>query len=127
MTTTRIFGAAFLALLAVAACRPDDQRTDSVDPASGEQLREAWGEDVVAHVDAGNQAIRADSFDLAKEHFLEVIELNPDLAVGWFGLYMAEQGRGDNEAAATALERAQSIQSGASLIHPDDPRGGGEG
>ncbi len=111
-----------LLLVAGVACRPSDQRTDSVDPMSGEEQRAAWGPEVTAHVDAGNLAIRADSFEVAKEHFLAVTELKPDLAVGWFGLYMAEQGLGDDEAASGALARAQSIQSGATLIHPDDPR-----
>ena len=111
-----------LVLVTGVACRPSDQRTDSVDPLSGEEQRAAWGPEVTAHVDAGNQAIRADSFGVAKEHFQAVTGLKPDLAVGWFGLYMAEQGLGNEEAAAAALERAQSIQSGATLIHPDGPR-----
>jgi uncharacterized membrane-anchored protein len=114
-----------LAVAACLGCRPDDQRTDTADPTVGQQLRSSWSPEVVAHVDAGNAAIRADSFDLAKEHFEAVIELEPELAVGWFGLYMSEQGRGDAEAAAAALERAQEIQAGASLIHPQNEGGGG--
>lgn len=115
-----------MSLTSLSACRPDDQRTDSVDPAAGEQMRSAWSPEVTEHVDAGNAAIRTDSFDVARQHFLAVIDLDSGLAVGWFGLYMAEQGLGNAEAAAEALEKAQSIQSGASLIHPDDP-GGGDG
>jgi hypothetical protein len=110
------------------ACRPDDQRTDSVDPNAGVQDRALWSEEMRMHVDAGNAAIRADSFDVARDHFLAATELEPDVAAGWFGLYMAEQGRGDEEAAAAALERAQAIASGASLIHPEggDPEVDGE-
>jgi hypothetical protein len=61
-----------------------------------------------------------DSFDVAREHFLAVTELEPELAVGWFGLYMAERGLGDLEAAEAALARVRDIAAGASLVHPDD-------
>ncbi len=116
-----LFAAALLLPLAV-GCRPDDQRTDSVDPASGVEDRASWDPEMVRHLDAGNEAIRADSFDVAREHFLAATELEPDVAAAWFGLYMAERGRGDAEAATAALERAQAIASGASLIH--EPPGG---
>jgi tetratricopeptide (TPR) repeat protein len=125
MTTPRRSLTALLIVTALAGCRPEDQRTDSVDPMAGEQMRSSWSSEVVAAVDAGNAAIRADSFDVAKAHFQSVIELRPDLAVGWFGLYMAERGLGNEEAAAEALEEAQRIQTGASLIHPENE--GGEG
>jgi len=110
-----------LFVLMSAGCRPDDQRTDSVDPMSGEAQRAEWSPEVIAHVDAGNAAIRADSFDVAAEHFRAIIEVDPDLAVGWFGLYMAEDGRGDEEAAAVALARVRELAAGASLVHPNDP------
>jgi len=113
--------ALILVLAVVAGCRPDDQRTDSVDPLSGEAQRAEWGPEIIAHVDAGNAAIRADSFDVAREHFLAITELDPELPVGWFGLYMAEDGRGDDEAAAVALARVREVASGASLVHGNDP------
>ncbi len=106
------------ALTAVGACRPDDQRTDSIDLDAARQQRESWAPELATHIDAGNDAIRSDSFDVAREHFLAATTVAPDVAAGWFGLYLAEQGRGDNEAAMEALGRAQSIASGASLIHP---------
>ena len=112
---------ALLMLAVVAGCRPDDQRTDSVDPTEVRQDRASWPAGAAERIDAGNAAIRADSFDVAREHFLEATELAPDIAASWFGLYLAEQGRGDEEAAAAALERARGIQSGATLIHaPED-------
>jgi hypothetical protein len=107
------------ASLAAGGCRPDDQRTDSVDPGSGSEQRASWDPEMVRRLDAGNAAIRADSFDVARDHFLAATEIEPDVAAGWFGLYMAEEGRGDAEAASAALERAQAIASGASLIHYD--------
>lgn len=108
----------FALVLSVGACRPDDQRTDSIDLDEARQQRESWAPELTTHIDAGNEAIRADSFDVAREHFVTATTLAPDVAAAWFGLYLAEQGRGDTEAAMEALERAQSIASGASLIHP---------
>lgn len=105
--------------LALAGCRPDDQRTDSVDPAAGVQDRARWSEEMREHVDAGNAAVRADSFAVAREHFLAATELEPDVAAGWFGLYLAEQGLGNVDAASAALERAREIAAGASLIHEE--------
>mgnify|MGYP002623863887 FL=1 len=107
------------AAIAVAGCRPDDQRTDSVDPGAGIQDRARWSEAMREHIDAGNAAVRADSFAVAAEHFRAATELEPDVAAGWFGLYLAEQGLGDVDAAAEALERARAIASGASLIHEE--------
>lgn len=108
-----------LTVITTTGCRPDDQRTDSVDPAAAAQERASWNPEMTAQLDAGNAAIRADSFDVAREHFLAVTDIAPEVAAGWFGLYLAEQGRGDEVAAREALERAQAIASGASLIHPE--------
>jgi uncharacterized membrane-anchored protein len=105
------------------ACRVDDQRTDTADPGSAFARREDWSPEAVVHLDSGNAAVRVDSFDVARGHFLVVTEHEPDIAAGWFGLYLAEQGRGDDEAASRALERAREL-AGESLIRSGrgDPR-----
>jgi hypothetical protein len=97
------------------ACRVDDQRTDTADPGAAFARREDWSAEAVVHLDSGNAAVRIDSFDVARGHFLIVTEHEPDIAAGWFGLYLAEQGRGDDEAAGRALERARAL-AGESLI-----------
>jgi Flp pilus assembly protein TadD len=107
-----------VAVLAVSCGRPDDQRTDSVDPLEAMQQRASWDPVMAAHVDSGNAAIRADSLEVARRHFMMATEIEPDVAAGWFGLYMAERGLGRSEEALVALERAQQLVSGASLIHP---------
>lgn len=118
--------AALVAVLAsVGGCRPDTQRTDSVDPNAGVRDRASWSPEMVEHLDAGNAAVRADSFDVARTHFLAATELEPDVAAGWFGLYMAERGLGNAEAAQEALDRAQDLAAGATLIHPNGEGGGG--
>lgn len=107
-------------LVVLSGCRPEDQRTDSVDPVAARQERESWDPAMAAQLDSGNAAIRADEHARAREHFIRVTEMAPDVAAGWFGLYLAEQGVGDAEAAQAALERARSIASGATLIHPSE-------
>lgn len=111
---------ALASVYGIACGPPDDQRTDSVDPVAAMQDRASWDPAMAASLDSGNAAIRADSFELAQRHFLAVTEMAPDVAAGWFGLYLAEQGLGRGEEALAALERAQEIASGASLIHPTE-------
>ena len=107
------------AALMMAGCRPETQRTDSVDPNAGVEDRASWDARMVEHLDAGNAAIRADSFAVARTHFVQATEIEPDVAAAWFGLYMAENGLGNTEAAQAALDRAQGLAAGATLIHPD--------
>lgn len=107
-----------LALSTVAACRPDDQRTDTIDPEEAIQQRESFPPGVAAALDSANEAFRADRHEEALRHYQTVTELAPDVAAGWFGVYMAQQALGNETAAAEALEHAQSVVPGATLIHP---------
>lgn len=114
----RAAAVAALVVSSATGCRPEDQRTDSVDPVAARQERESWDPEMTVQLDSGNAAVRADDFASARTHFLRVTEMSPDVAAGWFGLYLAEQGLGDVQAAAQALERARRIAAGATLIHP---------
>lgn len=99
--------------LGLAACPPDDQRTDTLDPTSaGQRL----AEEARAQLDSGNAAFRAEDFERAIEHFERVAELAPDDATGWFGLFMAYEAMGDKAAADSVLAVARSKAPGASLI-----------
>lgn len=108
-----------LALAAVVGCRPDDQRTDDLDPTGGAQARENMPPEAVVQLDSGNLAIRNHDYENALVHYTRVTELAPDFGSGWFGLYMAHRELGNEEEAAAALERARSILPGASLLHPN--------
>jgi len=101
------------------ACRPADQRTDSLDPEHGVLDRARMAPEVVAHLDSGSQAFREDDFEVALMHYTSVTELDPDVGAGWFGVYMAQRELGELEAAEIALERARSLMPGATLMHPD--------
>jgi hypothetical protein len=118
MSEGRFWIALSIALITAIGCRPDDQRTDSVDPDAARQERASWDPAMTSQLDSGNVAIRADSFAAARRHFTTVTEMAPDVAAGWFGLYLAERALGNEEGATAASERAQAIASGASLLHP---------
>lgn len=119
MSTRRAF-AILLALAAALSCRPDDQRTDTLNPHEGMQARDDMAPEVVAQLDSGNAAFRADDPARALIHYRAVTELAPDLGVGWFGVYMAEEALGHAEEAEAALERARSAVPGATLLHDGD-------
>ena len=112
MRTTRV--GVLLMAIALASCRPDDQRTDSVDPA----VRAEIPAEVLAQLDSGSGAFRADDFVAAEAHYRRATEIDPEIAAGWFGRYMVAQRAGDADSAAVYLERARRIAPGASLIHP---------
>lgn len=118
--STRHAMTALLVLAAVFACRPDDQRTDTLDPQQGMQSRENMPPAAVAQLDSGTTAFRADDFEAALRHYTRVTEIAPDMGAGWFGVYMAAQALGDMERAEEALERARSIVPGATLLHDGD-------
>jgi tetratricopeptide (TPR) repeat protein len=109
-----------LSLVAVVSCRPEDQRTDTIDIEQALQARESLAPEVVAYLDSGSVAFRADDYEGARDHYMAAVELNPDAAAAWFGVYMAEKALGNEEAAAEALERAQDVQPGATLLHPSE-------
>jgi tetratricopeptide (TPR) repeat protein len=106
---------AVLALLA--GCAPDDQRTETLD-ASGEGTRAGLPPDVVAQLDSGTAAYRAEDFEAALVHYERAADMAPGAPPGWFGVYMTQHRLGNDEAAAEAFRKAQELAPGASLIHP---------
>ena len=82
---------AVLCLAAVASCdRPADQRTDTMDVQQAiQQERESLPPDVLAQLDSGGAAFRADDHQGALTHYTKATELAPELAAAWFGVYMA--------------------------------------
>jgi tetratricopeptide (TPR) repeat protein len=106
------------ALVALAgACRPDDQRTETLDP---EAVRAELAPAVAAQLDSGTVAFRARDLEAALRHYRRATELAPDQAGGWFGVHMTERALGNVEAAAEALERARSAAPGASLLFDEE-------
>ncbi|MDH3269922.1 MAG: hypothetical protein OEN56_01240 [Gemmatimonadota bacterium] len=122
--TVRHLLALVLVLGVAVSCRPDDQRTDELDVTGGAQARENMPPGALAQLDSGSAAFRNDDFEAALVHYTRVTEQAPEFATGWFGVYMAQNELGNADAAAAALERAQSLVPGATLIH-DSLQGGG--
>jgi hypothetical protein len=101
----------------VLSCRPEDQRTDTLDPSGGEE-RGGLSALVTAQLDSANAAYKGGDLERARDLYRLAIEGAPEKAAPWFGLYMAELALGDTAAADAALEIARDRASGASLIHP---------
>lgn len=107
------------ALVAVSACRgPEVDQTDQIDPDHAAEDRASLNPEVRAQLDSGTAAFRAEDIEGALAYYRRVTELEPELAAGWFGVYMAENALGHADAAAEALERASEVVPGASLLHP---------
>jgi Flp pilus assembly protein TadD len=81
------------------------------------QSREDMPPAAVAQLDSGTVAFRMDDFEGALRHYTRVTEIDPDIAAGWFGVYMAEDALGHSDRAAAALERARGVVPGATLLH----------
>ena len=108
-----------VALLIVSACRPDDQKTESIDAEDVKEARAHISPEMVTHLDSGNAAYKAKDYERAKRHYEAVTKIDKEAPAGWFGIYMSELALGDSAAAAAALERARKEAPGATLIHPN--------
>jgi Flp pilus assembly protein TadD len=120
MSTRRVVTFSLLLLAAAVSCRPDDQRTDTLDAQQGMQAREDMPPAAVAQLDSGTAAFRGDHMEAALRHYTRVTEIAPDIGAGWFGVYMAAEALGDVEGAEAALERARGIVPGATLLQDGD-------
>jgi len=119
MTNPRWTSAALTLTLVVAGCQPpDDQRTETLDPVEARQERESFPPELVAHLDSGSAAFREDDYEEALRHYRAVVEIDDQVAAGWFGVYMVHNARGEGDEAGEALARAQELAPGASIIHP---------
>jgi Flp pilus assembly protein TadD len=106
-------------VLVLLGCRPaGDQRTETLSAEDGRAARSALSPEVAARIDSGNAAYRERRDEAALRHFREAARLDSTLAAAWFGVYMAEQRRGNTDAAEAALQRARRAEPGASLIEP---------
>jgi tetratricopeptide (TPR) repeat protein len=107
-----------LAAAALAACRPTDQTTDTIDVQAGVRARETFPPEVVAQLDSGNTAYKAANFQEALRHYQAAAEAGPDIPSTWFGVYMAQHALGNMAAADSALARSRNEAPGATLLRP---------
>lgn len=118
MSAKRVFALVLVLAAAVSCKKPDDQRTDTMNPVEAMQRREDLPVEVVAQLDSGSAAFRATEHEEALRHYQKAVDLAPDVAAGWFGVYMAEHALGHDDEAEDALAKAQALVPGATLIHP---------
>jgi tetratricopeptide (TPR) repeat protein len=110
-----------LALAALAACRPADPPTESVDVQAGARARETYPPIVVAQIDSGNAAYSAGNYEEALRHYRAAADAGPEIPATWFGIYMAQHALGNLAAADSALQRVRTVAPGASLLRPGSP------
>jgi tetratricopeptide (TPR) repeat protein len=116
----RVLKTALLASLLIAACdRPDDQRTGAIGERDVLEARAGLDPAVTAELDSGNAAYRERDYQRALDHYHAAVQMNEELAAGWFGIYMAQLALGNTEAAEAAMEQARIRAPGATLMHPD--------
>lgn len=75
---------------------------------------------VQAQLDSGNTAFRGGDTEAALEHYRQVTVLAPELAAGWFGVYLAETRLGNEaeaDSAAVVVHRLapQLLQAGGAM------------
>lgn len=109
-----VLGVSLALVATLPGCRPDDQRTDSLDPATAG--RAELPPQTLAQIDSGNAQYRRGEYEAAVTSFRGATESSPDDPTGWFGLYMAHQAMGNAAAADSALDAARELAPGASLI-----------
>lgn len=110
------------ALVGLAACggEPEGERVDlggQEQEAARPDARANWSPELTAQIDSANAAYADDDYDTAAELFTAITEENPELGVAWFGLYMAESARGNDEAAAEAMAKAEEYSPGLGRMH----------
>ena len=105
--------------LAVAGCGEEEAQRIPLgeDAAQSEDRRANWPEELTAQVDSANLEYSNAQYEAARERYAALTEQYPDISTVWFGLYMAESALGNDEAAAAALEKAESMAPGLGRMH----------
>lgn len=110
-------------VVTLAACGGDEQaeRVElGAEPSSEEgraSARANWSPEFTARVDSANAAYAEGDYQTAQRIYADLTEERSDLGVVWFGLYMAENALGNDEAAAEALARAEEMNPGLGRMH----------
>lgn len=118
MSTRTVIAALASTVLLVACSPPDDQETGSIRGEDVTEARENLDPALVEALDNGNAAYRAGDYQEALRLYQQAVDMDDDVAAAWFGVYMAQLALGNTAAADSAMTRAQELQPGASLIHP---------
>jgi len=97
------------------------------EPAQEEGGRASWPAELAAQVDSANEEYADGDYQAAADRYATLTEEYADIGTVWFGLYMAESALGNEEAAATALARAEQRAPGLGVMHDAAETMTGEG
>lgn len=87
---------------------------DSASTSASMPGRDSLPPTVRAQLDSGNAAYRAGDYEEASRHYRATVQEIPDLASGWFGIYMAAEAMGDSATADSAKARMGGLGQAAS-------------
>lgn len=90
------------------------QASGETSAASNMPARDSLPAAVRAQLDSGNAAYRSGDYQEAGRHYRETVKAIPDLASGWFGLYMTATATGDSALADSAKARMGDLGQAAS-------------
>jgi tetratricopeptide (TPR) repeat protein len=107
-----------VALVAVAGCGEEQgERVELGEQPQQQGGRATWSAELTAAVDSGNAAYADERYEEAAEIYRGLTEEYPDVGVVYFGLYMAENALGNEEAAEAALAEAEARSPGLGRMH----------
>lgn len=109
-----------LAVLAVAACgEQEGQRVElgEDEQAAEDQSRANWPYELEVQVDSANLEYMNEQYQASADRYRAMTEEYPEIGTLWFGLYMAENALGNEEAAQEALARAEELAPGLGQMH----------
>ena len=88
-------------------------------PIEVQQARESWPPGLAALIDSASAAYEAEQFMRASALYRRATEIEPALATGWWGVYIAEHARGRLDAADSAFVRASKLTQARRRSLPD--------
>ena len=116
-----------LAVLAVAACgEQESQRVELGEDqeSQAQQGRANWPEELEVQVDSANLEYMNEEYQASADRYRAMTERYPEIGTLWFGLYMAENALGNQDAAQAALVKAEELAPGLGSMHEAAESGG---
>ncbi len=120
---------ALVAVVAMTACGGEEQgqRIELGDQPAQQGGRDSWPAELAAQVDSANAEYSDQDYDAAAQRYQALTEAYPEIGTVWFGLYMAENARGNEEEAQAALQKAEELAPGLGMMHEAAQTMDGEG
>lgn len=108
----------------LSACRSEAPPPPPTDQTGHVDMGASGPAAVVPVLDSANTLFRSGDAEAALEQYRRVVELAPELPMGWFGIFMVETQRGNREAADSAFQQVMRLAPnmvpppGSDAVHP---------